>query len=94
MHDRPELLELRPGVPASGEMERILKSLGRAESRIWIVDQQQRLLAIARDLKKRSTGDKQTSDLLDSLARSLRPVTSFLLQRPPEDFDDALTESR
>ncbi len=93
LHDRPELLELRPGVPASGEMERILKSLGRAESRIWIVDQQQRLLAIAGDLKKKSA-PAQRGDALDVLARTLRPVTSFLLERPTEDFDDALTESQ
>src|SRR5437762_11164665 len=52
LHDRPQLLELRAGQPASGEMELILKSLGRADSRIWIVDQNQRLLAIAGDLKR------------------------------------------
>jgi len=42
LHDRPQLLELRAGQPASGEMELILRSLGRAESRIWIFDQHQR----------------------------------------------------
>ena len=50
--DRPELLELRPGAGASGELNLILKSLGHAESRIWIVDQSQRLLVMAGDLKK------------------------------------------
>src|SRR5256885_16176766 len=34
------------------EMQLILKSLGRAESRVWIVDQNQRLLALVGDLKK------------------------------------------
>ena len=38
LHDRPQLLELRAGQPASGEMQLILKSLSRADSRIWIVD--------------------------------------------------------
>src|SRR3954469_1179895 len=52
LHDRPQLLELRAGQPASGEMELVVKSLARAESRIWIVDQQQRLLALAGDLKR------------------------------------------
>lgn len=94
LHDRPELLELRPGVAASGEMERILRSLGRAESRIWIVDRQQRLLAIAGDLGKKPSPEKDPADLLDWLARALRPVTSFLLERPTEDFDDALSESQ
>src|SRR3954454_23908752 len=53
LHDRPELLELRAGTPAAGEMELVVKSLARAESRIWIVDRQARLLALAGDLKKR-----------------------------------------
>ena len=95
LHDRPELLELRPGIAASGEMERILRSLGRAQSRIWIVDRQQRLLAIAGDLRKRSTAnDDAPSDALDRVARRMRPLTSFLLERPTEDFDDALSESQ
>src|SRR3954468_23217395 len=51
LHDRPQLLELRPGQPASGEMQLILQSLSRADSRIWIVDQNQRLLAPRGDLK-------------------------------------------
>ncbi|MGH8739869.1 MAG: ATP-binding protein [Burkholderiales bacterium] len=94
LHDRPELLELRPGVAASGEMERILRSLGRAESRIWIVDRQQRLLAMAGDLKKKVVAENQAGDLLDRLARLLRPLTAFLLERPTEEFDDALSESQ
>jgi dedicated sortase system histidine kinase len=93
LHDRPELLDLRPGVAATGEMERILKSLARAESRIWIVDRRQRLLAITGDLKKKPAGDSERHDVLDSLARALRPVSSVLLERPPGDFDDALAES-
>ena len=92
LHDRPELLDLRPGIAAGGEMERILRSLGRAESRIWIVDRQQRLLAITGDLKKRPP-EAESRDVLDSLARGLRPVTSLVLERPPADFDDALAEA-
>jgi two-component system, OmpR family, sensor histidine kinase ChvG len=94
LHDRPELLELRPGVAASGEMERILRSLGRADLRIWIVDRQERLLAITGDLRKKPAVYREGGDALDALARSLRPVTSLLLERPTEDFDDALAESQ
>jgi two-component system, OmpR family, sensor histidine kinase ChvG len=94
LHDRPELLELRPGVAASGEMERILKSLGRADLRIWIVDRQERLLAITGDLRKRVAVELPAADALDVFARSLRPVTAVLLERPTEDFDDALPESQ
>src|SRR5688500_4354577 len=94
LHDRPALLELRPRLAPSGESERLLRSLGRAESRIWIVDREQRLLAIAGDLRKRTTAESEPAALLDHAARALRPVTSFLLERPTEDFDDALSESQ
>ena len=94
LHDRPELLELRPGLAASGEMERILRSLGRAESRIWIVDRRQRLLAIAGDLKKGTPAEEEGGELLDWLARGLRPVTASLLEWPTWEFDDALPESQ
>jgi dedicated sortase system histidine kinase len=94
LHDRPELLELRPGLAASGEMNHILRSLGRSELRIWIVDREQRLLAITGDLRKSVEAERPPSDPLDRLARSLRPVTAMLLERPTEDFDDALPESQ
>src|SRR2546429_6596078 len=77
LHDRPQLLELRAGQPASGEMELILKSLGRAESRIWIVDQHQRLLALVGDLRKTAPQDAP-----DIATRLLRPIASLVLERP------------
>jgi dedicated sortase system histidine kinase len=89
LHDRPQLLELRAGEPASGEMALILRSLARAESRIWIVDRDQRLLALAGDLKKRSASDEPP----DLLARVVHPVAALVLERPSEDFDDSLPES-
>lgn len=91
LHDRPQLLELRAGQPASGEMELILKSLARADSRIWIVDQQQRLLALAGDLKKTAPLE-EGSGPIDFAIRLVRPITSFILERPSNDFDDALPE--
>jgi dedicated sortase system histidine kinase len=91
LHDRPQLLELRAGQPASGEMELILKSLARADSRIWIVDQQQRLLALAGDLKKTEPIEEGSGTLAFAI-RLVRPIMSFLLERPSNDFDDALPE--
>src|SRR5258707_12925127 len=88
LQDRPQLLELRAGQPASGEMELILKSLGRAESRIWIVDQHQRLLALVGDLKKTARQDAPA----DLSSRLIRPIASLVLERPTENFDDALPE--
>jgi dedicated sortase system histidine kinase len=94
LHERPELLELRPGVAASGETERILKSLGRSDLRIWIVDRQERLLALTGDLRKTTNPYTYGTGALDVLAGWLRPVTSLVLERPTEDFDDALPESQ
>lgn len=94
LHDRPELADLRPGVAAGGEMERILRSLGRADLRIWIVDRQERLLAITGDLRKKAPEERPPADALEVFARWLRPVTELLLERPTEDFDDALPESQ
>jgi len=89
LHDRPQLLELRAGEPASGEMALILRSLARAESRIWIVDRDQRLLALVGDLKKRA-GTEEPPDLL---TRFVHPVAALVLERPTEDFDDSLPEA-
>src|SRR5438067_2026944 len=88
LHDRPQLLDLRAGQPASGEMELILKSLARAESRIWIVDRPGRLLALAGDLKKRTDEPPR-----DALAAIVHPVAMLVLERPTEDFDDSLPEA-
>ena len=91
LHDRPQLLDVRPGKPASGEMQLILKSLARADSRIWIVDQNQRLLAIAGDLKRFTASENPGP--LDWAVRLVRPVTDYVLERPTQDFDDALPEA-
>ena len=94
LQDRPELLEVRPGTPASGETGLILKTLARSESRIWIVDQQQRLLALEGDLKNPSHDDpEKPATPIDVATRLVRPVTSLLLDRPTEDFDASLPES-
>jgi two-component system sensor histidine kinase ChvG len=83
LHDRPELLELRQGTPARGDMELILKSLARAESRIWIVDRGQRLLALAGDLKRAPIEAPSFLSL----------ALQWFLERPTNDFDDALSEA-
>jgi len=67
LHDRPQLLDVRPGRPASGEMQLILKSLARADSRIWIVDRNQQLLAIA--------GARQASPLVHDRHRAAQART-------------------
>lgn len=89
LNDRPELLS---GMAGSSEIDLILKSLARPQSRIWIVDQRQRLLALAGDLKTRAPAADSPAPL-DFATRLVRPVTAFVLERPSENFDDALPES-
>src|SRR5437762_681780 len=97
LHDRPQLLELRAGRPASGEMALILKSLARAESRIWIVDQDRRLLALAGDLKNRLPASGKLAEPLaapvELAVKLVRPLTDRILERPSEDFDDSLSDA-
>jgi dedicated sortase system histidine kinase len=88
LHDRPQLLELRPNEPASDEMQLILKSLARAESRVWIVDQNQRLLALVGDLKKQPPQEEP-----DWATKLVHPIAAPFLERPSEDFDDSLPEA-
>src|SRR5262245_46211097 len=95
LHDRPQLADLRAGRQAKGEMALILKSLARAESRIWIVDQDGRLLALAGDLKKRTAlPEPPPAGPIEYTVRLVRPLTDRLLEKPSEDFDDALSDDQ
>ena len=83
LHDRPQALE-----PRSDEMQLILKSLARAESRVWIVDRNQRLLALAGDLRKGAPPEEA-----DWTTRLVHPIAAPFLERASEDFDDSLPEA-
>lgn len=105
LHDRPRLLEFRPDEDGSGhrpaaraatqEIELILTGLRRASSRIFVIDQQRQLLALAGSLRQEPAAEAPPE--LGSWAwiqsRVLRPLWSLLLERPREDFDDAIPEA-
>ena len=91
LRDRPELLEPGAGSRASGDLDLLLKSLARPAARLWIVDQRQRLIALEGDLKR--PPEAEDGRPLGFFVRLLRPVTALVLDRPTEDFDDALSES-
>ncbi|MEJ0046544.1 MAG: ATP-binding protein [Rhodospirillales bacterium] len=82
------------GSRASNEdIQLIIKGLGRSESRIWVVDRKFNLLAIAGSLKHDPAdvvADESGGGWLANLTRLLRPFTARILQRPRDDFDDAL----
>jgi two-component system sensor histidine kinase ChvG len=85
----------------SPEIEKIIKGLGHTSSRIWVVDQHQRVLARAGDIKN-SNGPwavtepeySEADGLLDKVKHKLlRPVYDRLLNRPSTDFIDELKDA-
>ena len=103
LHDRPRLLEFsaeddgtrrRPAArAATQEIELILSGLRRASSRIFVIDQQRRLLAIAGSLRQEAPAAPEPGGAWNWVQRYvLHPLWAQLLERPPEDFDDVIPE--
>lgn len=83
---------------AREEIELIIRGLGRAESRIWVIDQQRRLLALTgslkRDPKKPAEAEEESPSLWERFeSMVLRPIYTRLLSPPSEDFEDAIPET-
>jgi dedicated sortase system histidine kinase len=105
LHDRPKLLDRRIDAEAQGavyprgttvaatqEIELIIRGLRRSGSRIWVIDQDRRLLVLEGSLRPdpRPAAER---DLWDRVRDTvLGPLFALLLERPREDFDDALPE--
>jgi dedicated sortase system histidine kinase len=71
----------RDGV-ADGEIAAILKGLERASSRIWVVNREYRVLALAGSLKRPDPPEP----------RFAQRALGWLLAPPTEEFDDAIAE--
>ena len=102
LHDRPGLLQRRADAdapdavprPAGAEIELIIKGLGRSGARIWVIDQDRNLLALEGSLRQDAPAEPAPAGLWGRFeAVALRPLYALLLERPREDFDDALPES-
>ncbi len=105
LHDRPRLLERRVDAETSGaayprgttvaatqEIELIIRGLRRAGSRIWVIDQDRRLLVFEGSLRP-DPRPAAAPDLWNRVRDAvLGPLFALLLERPREDFDDALPE--
>ena len=105
LHDRPKLLERRIDTEASAavyprgttvaatqEIELIIRGLRRSGSRIWVIDQDRRLLVLEGSLRP-DPRPAVEPDLWDRIQNAvLGPLFALLLERPREDFDDALPE--
>ncbi|MGH8773355.1 MAG: histidine kinase dimerization/phospho-acceptor domain-containing protein, partial [Burkholderiales bacterium] len=81
----------------SSEIELILKGLGRTTSRIWVVDRQNKVLALAGSLKDeaRDVARIQTPQSLWKQAENivLKPLYAQILRQPSEDFEDELSNA-
>jgi two-component system sensor histidine kinase ChvG len=84
-------------VPASPEIEQIIRGLSRTTARIWVVDREQNVLARAGSLRRAEStpGDTPTTPGLPIegvgqwLEREvLQPLYARMLQQPSEDFSD------
>lgn len=84
---RESALESLPeeGRPAD-EIGAILRGLERTTSRIWVVNRELRVLALAGSLK----GGGDEASAAAGWARWWRPLLGRLIQRPSENFDDAV----
>jgi len=98
LHDRPALLERRAGETSASpsepsEIEQIVKSLQRSNSRIWVIDRQHRLLALEGGLRRDENEEAPPQGWWARVLHTLlRPLYTLLLERPREDFDDTLPE--
>lgn len=69
------------------EITAILRGLERSTARIWVVNRELKLLALAGSLKPQATTDNG-----EGAARLWRDILSRIVSRPDEDFDEALDE--
>jgi len=84
----------------SPEIERIVKGMGHTNSSIWVIDQHNRVLASAGDIKSAS-GVWQNSDLSQNddspwnkfKTQYLLPLYYQFLTKPPKDFIDKLYDA-
>jgi len=65
------------------EITAILKGLQRSTARIWVVNRDYQVLALAGSLKRPEPAEQPTL---------WQDVLGWLIQRPTEDFDDAIAE--
>ena len=69
------------------EIGAILRGLERSTSRIWVVNRELKLLALAGSLKPQAAPENG-----EGAARLLRDILARVVPRPAEDFDEALDE--
>jgi len=93
------LQQLGTIVVPSPEIDKILKGLSHTQSRLWIVDRHQRVLASAGDIHQADgvwSNKQQTKPLTwwqSTKTKLLAPLYNLLLSKPNNDFIDELQGS-
>ncbi|MBM3366866.1 MAG: hypothetical protein FJY43_01060 [Betaproteobacteria bacterium] len=72
---------------AQEDIAAILKGLERTESRIWVVNRRYQVLALAGSLKRPLPEPEESG-----LRRAWRGIVNLLIQRPSEEFAEAVPE--
>lgn len=90
--------ELGSVVTPSPEIERVLRSMQYSDSRVWVVDRYQRVLAKVGDIQSSRGFSSPNSDSEDNLWKAfelkyLLPLYYQILTRPPASFLDSLTNA-
>ncbi|CAK0742854.1 two-component system, OmpR family, sensor histidine kinase ChvG [Gammaproteobacteria bacterium] len=80
--------ELGVVIVPSPEIERILKELERGTERMWVVDHNKRVLALAGSLQDRTPVHEKTSN---STAVLMHAIYRMILPQPSTSFDDDLS---
>ncbi|MCG6877487.1 MAG: hypothetical protein LJE97_20550 [Betaproteobacteria bacterium] len=89
----------QPARPGSGaEIEQILAGLTRTTARIWVVDRNLRVLAVAGTLRRIPPDPDEPGSSLGGIGsfietRLLGPIYRLILTQPREDFADDLSEA-
>lgn len=84
MLERQEALAARA---AQEDIAAILKGVERTESRIWVVNRRYQVLALAGSLKRPLQASEESG-----VQRAWRGIASILIQRPSEEFAEAVPE--
>lgn len=73
---------------AEGDVAAILKGIERSTARIWVVNREFRVIALAGSLKRPAVPPQEADWIEDLIHR----IAERILQRPTEDFDEATPE--
>ncbi|MCK4744279.1 MAG: proteobacterial dedicated sortase system histidine kinase [Sulfuriflexus sp.] len=86
----PSSKELGSILTPSPDIENILQGLNRGNSRIWVINRNRHVLALAGSLTNTSTNKQNQDEAPGFISSILDPVYRLLLKQPKQQFNDKL----